>query len=109
MRLFELDIDSGIGAKLVAVTDQLKTDLENNKLNFGMTTDQLLDYFQDYDIILDVTDLYNMIQVPPLKQVITNIQGDKVVFKGQSDDSDNPEQETEQDKIVSQMAKSAMK
>ena len=102
MRLFEL-IDSGIGAKLVAVTDQLKTDLENNKLNFGMTTDQLLDYFQDYGIILDVTDLYNM------KQVITNIQGDKVVIKGQSDDSDNPEQETEQDKIVSQMANKAMK
>jgi len=109
MRLFELDIGVGIGAKLVAVTDQLKTDLENNKLNFGMTTDQLLNYFQDYDIILDVTDLYNMIQVPPLKQVITNIQGDKVIFKGQSDDSDNPDQESDQDKIVSQMANKAMK
>ena len=36
MRLFELDIGVGIGAKLVAVTDQLKTDLENNKLNFGI-------------------------------------------------------------------------
>jgi hypothetical protein len=106
MRLFEL-IDSGIEAKLVAVTDQLKTDLENNKLNVGMTPDQLLDYFQDYGIIL--TDLYNMIQVPPLKQVITNIQGDKVIFKGQSDDSDNPDQESEQDKIVSQMANRAMK
>jgi hypothetical protein len=97
------------GAKLVAVTDQLKTDLENNKLNFGMTTDQLLDYFQEYNIILDVSDLYNMIQVPPLKQVITNIQGDKVVFKGQSDDSENPNQESEQEKVVAQMAKRAMK
>ena len=109
MRLFEFESDPGIGAKLVAVTDQLKTDLEDGKLNFGMTTDQLLDYFQDYDIILDVTDLYNMIQVPPLKQVINNIQGDKVVFKGQSDDSDNPEQDTEQEKTVAQMAKNAMK
>jgi hypothetical protein len=109
MRLFELETDPGLSAKLVAVTDQLKTDLENNKLNFGMTTDQLLDYFQEYDIILDVTDLYNMIQVPPLKQVITNIQGDKVVFKGQSDDSENPDQESEQEKTVAQMAKSAMK
>jgi FMN-dependent NADH-azoreductase len=109
MRLFEFETVPGISAKLIAVTDQLKTDLENNKLNFGMTTDQLLDYFQEYDIILDVTDLYNMIQVPPLKQVITNIQGDKVVFKGQSDDSENPNQESEQEKTVAQMAKSAMK
>jgi hypothetical protein len=109
MRLFELDANIGIGPKIVAITDQLKTDLDNGKLNFGMTTDQLLDYFQDYDIILDVTDLYNMIQVPPLKQVITNIQGDKVVFKGQSDDSENPEQETDQEKTVADMAKNAMK
>ena len=109
MRLFEFDSDPGTSAKLVAVTDQLKTDLENNKLNFGMTTDQLLDYFQEYNIILDVSDLYNMIQVPPLKQVITNIQGDKVVFKGQSDDSENPNQESEQEKVVAQMAKRAMK
>lgn len=109
MRLFELETEPGLSAKLVAITDQLKTDLEDGKLNFGMSTDQLLDYFQDYDVILDVTDLYNMIQVPPLKQVITNIQGDKVVFKGQSDDTENPDQESEQEKIVSQMAKSAMK
>jgi hypothetical protein len=109
MRLFELEVDPSLSAKLVAVTDQLKTDLEDGKLNFGMSTDQLLDYFQDYDIILDVTDLYNMIQVPPLKQVIKNIQGDKVVFKGQSDDSENPNQESEQEKTVAQMAKNAMK
>jgi hypothetical protein len=74
-----------------------------------MTTDQLLDYFQDYDIILDVTDLYNMIQVPPLKQVIANIKGDEVIFKGQPDGSDNPEQKTEQEKTVAKMAKKAMK
>lgn len=109
MRLFELEADPGLATKLVAVTDQLKTDLDNGKLNFGMTTDQLLDYFQDYDIILDVTDLYNMIQVPPLKQVVKNIQGDKVVFKGQTDDSDNPDQKSEQEKTVAQMAKKAMK
>lgn len=109
MRLFEFETDPGLSAKLVAITDQLKTDLEDGKLNFGMSTDQLLDYFQDYDIILDVTDLYNMIQVPPLKQVITNIQGDKVIFKGQSDDDENPDQESEQEKVVAQMAKSAMK
>lgn len=109
MRLFELDTDPGLGAKLVAVTDQLKTDLEDDKLNFGMTTDQLLDYFQKYDIILDVTDLYNMIKVPPLNQVINNIQGDKVIFKGQANDSEGPDKESEQEKTVAQMAKKAMK
>ena len=42
-------------------------------------------------------------------KAVESKQGDKVIFKGQSDDSDNPDQESEQDKIVSQMANKAMK
>ena len=48
-----------------------------------------------------------MIKNPPLDQSIENIQGDNVIFKGQT-----PEQELEPDenkKIVSQMAQQAMK
>jgi hypothetical protein len=69
--------------------------------------DDLIDYFREYDVILDAHDLYNMIKQPPLNSLIQNIQGDKVVFKGQSTTATPPEDENQ--KVVSQMAKNAMK
>jgi hypothetical protein len=107
MRLFELDEISPDTAKLIAVTDQLRVGLDKDP-NLQWSTDDLLQYFQKYNITLDITDLYDMIQRPPLNNVISNIQGDNVVFKGQ--DSAAPQTSTtKQDtkKIVAQMAKSA--
>jgi len=66
-----------------------------------------LQYYRDNDIVIDKSDLYTMIKKPPLDQSIENIQGDNIIFKGQT-----PEQEAgpdENQKIVQQMAQSAMK
>ena len=107
MRLFELtDIDPQT-AKLIAVTDQLRVGLDKNP-DLQWSTDDLLQYFQKYDITLDITDFYDMIKKPPLNNVISNIQGDKVIFKGQ--DTSTPAtstDKTDSKKIVKQMAKSA--
>lgn len=108
MRLFELDQPNPLVTKLVAVSDQLKTDIDNGDVSPEMTVDQLLDYFRNYDITLDVSDLYNMIKKEPLKKLINNIQGDAVIFKGVS----GPETEMQpgqSQKIVQKMAQSAMK
>lgn len=110
MFLFEFDQDSALVSKIVALTNQLEQDLEDGKIGNDYTVDQLLDYFQKYDVILDVNDLYNMIKVPPLKTVIKNIQGDKVVFVGQEEPNkkyDAPESDDK--KTVAIMAKRAMK
>lgn len=106
MRLYEFA--DPIVTRLVAITDQLKTDLETNEVGPEMTTDQLLDYFAKYDIVVDVTDLYNMIQKPPLKNVISNIQGDNVVFKGYETPNE-VEPQNDSDKVVAQMANKANK
>jgi hypothetical protein len=110
MFLFEFDQDSTLVSKIVALTNQLEQDVEDGKIGNDYTVDQLLDYFQNYDVILDVKDLYNMIRVPPLKSVIKNIQGDKVVFVGQEEKAaaEKP-QSTDGDKVVKQMAQRAMK
>lgn len=109
MRLYEFDreFEGAKIAKIVALTNQLKQDVDQGKIGNNFSTDALLDYFRKYDVILDRTDLYSMIKVPPLKDVITNIQGDKVVFKGQSTGSEAPEDENQ--KVVAQMAKQAQK
>jgi hypothetical protein len=108
MRLFEFDDDNVTVAKIVALTNQLKNDLDKGKIGDDYTVDQLLDYFQYYDIILDVNDLYNMIQTPPLKDLIKNIQGDHVIFKGQKEDTVDKPPAPDSKKTVAKMAKRAL-
>jgi maltodextrin utilization protein YvdJ len=110
MFLFEFDQESALATKIAVLTKQLKQDLEDGKIGEGFTVDQLLDYFQKYDVILDVNNLYNMIKVPPLKNVIKNIQGDDIVFVGQEESRpkyDAPESDDKE--TVAKMAKRAMK
>jgi hypothetical protein len=107
MRLYEFDENSATVAKIVALTNQLEQELEDGEIPSEFSLDDLIDYFREYDVILDAEDLYNMIKQPPLKSLIKNIQGDKIVFKGQSTTATPPEDENQ--KVVSQMAKHAMK
>lgn len=109
MLLFEFDTDSALVSKIVALTNQLKQDLEDGKIGEDFTVDQLLDFFQKYDVILDVNDLYNMIKVPPLKGVIKNIQGDRIVFNGQEEKHAPKPEHSDGKNTVQQMAKRAMK
>lgn len=109
MRLFEFDKGSATVAKIVALTNQLKQDLDQGKIPADFSLDDLMNYFQNYDVILDPDDLYNMIKVKPLKTVISNIQGDKVVFKGQAETPNaEPAQADDQKKVVAQMAQHAL-
>ena len=109
MFLFEFDQDAALVSKIVALTSQLEQDLDNGKIGDDFTVDRLLDYFQDYDVILDANDLYNMIKVPPLKTIIKNIQGDKVVFVGQEETKKKYDTSAGDDKkTVATMAKRAM-
>ena len=110
MFLFEFDQDRALISKIVALTNQLEQDLEDGTIGDDYTVDHLLDYFQKYDVILDVNDLYNMIKVPPLKTVIKNIQGDKVIFVGQEEPNKKYDAPAGDDKkTVATMAKRAMK
>jgi hypothetical protein len=91
--------------KLVAVSDQLKTDLETGEADPNMVLPDFLQYLKKYDIFLDKTDLYNMIKVLPLKNLISNIQGEKIIFKGFGSEEAPPEEESK--KIVATMAQQA--
>ena len=91
--------------KLVAVADQLKSDLEKGEADSNMLIPDFLQYLKKYDIILDKTDLYDMIKQLPLKNLISNIQGDKIVFKGFGTPEAPPEDESKN--IVAGMAKKA--
>lgn len=110
MYLYEFDDTNPLVTSIVVAIDQLKSDLENKKVDFDWDVDTLLKYFQKYNIILDREDLINMVGKPPLNKLVKNIQGDKVVFVGQEEVKtgsmgSNPDSK----KTVAQMAKKALK
>ena len=107
MRLFELSNPNPLLVRLVAVTSQLTSEIDSGDQHSDWTVDELLQYYKDNDIRLAKEDLYDMIKKPPLKNKIENIQGDKVIFKGQ-DSPIEPEGEDNK-KVVKQMAQKAMK
>lgn len=109
MRLFELAGPDPLTVRLISVISQLLGDMKTGEAKTDWTVDELLDHLQDNDITLDKSDLYDMIKQPPLNNFITNIQGDSVVFKGQQEDVGAQPDETENQKVVDQMAQSAMK
>ena len=106
MRIYEFNQDSATVSKIIALANQLKQELDQGNNPNEFSTDDLLDYFQQSDVILDRNDLYNLIKVQPLKSVIRNIQGDAVVFKGQDEPGEAPKDQQQQ--VVANMATSAM-
>jgi hypothetical protein len=107
MRLYEFANPDPLLVKLVAVTSQLTSDIDSGDQPADWTVDELLDYYKSNDIILDKSDLYDMIKEQPLKNKISNIQGDKVIFKGQETISEPGEEELK--KVVKQMSHKALK
>lgn len=96
--------------QLVAVIGQLKSSIESGDETPDWTVDSLLDYLKDNEIIIDKADLFNMVKNPPLNNAIENIQGDNIIFKGQSGALPAATADVDQNKkIVKQMAHNAAK
>lgn len=108
MRLFEFD-SSDEDINLVVAVDQLKADLDSGNIDPNMTVDELLDYFMQHDVILDISDLYNMLNEPPMNTVLSNINDKEVEFKGFEKKKELEKGEDISSKTVEQMAKRAMK
>lgn len=106
MLLFELESDP-LDIKLAATTSQLKSDIDSGKRKSDWTVEELLNFYKNNDIIVDKSDLYDLIKKSPLNKSIANIQGDRVIFKGQESAPDLEPDESK--KIVAKMAKQAMK
>jgi hypothetical protein len=109
MRIFEFAGDNPLSIKLAAVAKQLQDRVE--KTGQSISTDQLLNFLRQNDIILDKPDLFDIVQKEPLKNIIKNVNKDEVTFVGQEDEDDMAldAKPDEAEKVRQQMAKSAMK
>lgn len=109
MRLFEFADNDPLRVKLVAVTSQLKSRISDTNTKEPMTTDALIELFAQNDIEIDKSDLYDMVKKEPLSNIIQNINGHEVIFKGQSASDESELDPGENEKTRAKMAKSAMK
>jgi hypothetical protein len=108
MFLREFTEPNPIVIKMIGLTSQLKSDIDNGQAPGEWTLDELLQFYNDHGISIGKDSMYDAIKKPPMNKFISNIQGDKVVFKGQQGDIPDQDQDNNQ-KIVQQMAQSAMK
>lgn len=108
MRLFEFD-NSALDVQVAIIADEIKTAMDNGELTDVIATDDLIARFVASGVPVDKRQLADMIQVPPLNNVIDNMNDEEVTFKGSSNADADYEDESSQEKIVSQMAKKAMK
>ena len=116
MRLYEFAGQDPIVVKLVVLADQMKDAVENGEITGDWTTEQLLDYLSANGINVGEPDIFDMVKKPPLNKAISSIDNDVVKFKGMEDDTGitdasatDAQSQDQSQKIVQQMAKSALK
>lgn len=109
MRLYEFADKDPIITKLVVLSDQLKTAVDNGDITDQWTTEQLLNYLSSNGINVGEPDIFDMVKKPPLSRVISNISNDVVTFKGQEQPNLPVPDQSQSQQVVKQMAKSAMK
>ena len=109
MFLYELAGPDPLTIRLIAVLNQLKSNIESGKEKPDWTTDELLSFLEDNGIMLEKENLFDLVKTAPLNNIISNIQGDSVIFKGQQEMTPNTDDETQSQQVVNQMAHKAMK
>ena len=109
MRLFEFADSNPLRVKLAAVVSQLKSRIEDTNTTEPMTTDAFLELLANNGIQLEKSDLYDMVKKDPLSNLIQNINGHEVIFKGQTSNEEGDLDPGENEKTREKMAKAAMK
>jgi hypothetical protein len=107
MKLFEFVDDDPLRVKLTAVCSQLKDQVI--KSGKTLSTDEFIAKLQQHGISLDPSDLFDLIKKEPLKNIIADISGHTVIFKGQSGEMDVGSDEDKNRETISNMAKKALK
>lgn len=110
MYLYEFT-NNYLAANIITAIDSLKQKIHNGEITKNFTMDELLDYFENFDIELNPNDLYTMSEVPPLKSLVHPISGKEVRFKGLPQDptpAESPPPEMSK-QVVARMAKKAQR
>lgn len=89
MLLREFDDDSTDAVLLTGIVSQIYNRVKDTGFDKKYRLESILQTLSDRGIDLDRDTFIKMSQRQPLKNLIANVEGDSVVFKGASSDSDS--------------------
>lgn len=110
MLLVEFMTDDPLRIRLTAVVSQLKARRKDTDTKQPMKVRSLINLLKDNDINVTKSDLFDMIKEVPLKNIIDNIQGDDVIFKGEHGSDNTADVDSDKtEKTLDRMAARAAK
>ncbi len=112
--LFESDGEFQNGDPLriatTAALAQIKSDIEDSAFKGKFTVKALLNKLRNNGVNINHDQLLDLVNEEPWSNLISNIQGDEVIFKGEFEETDGEgEPYDDSEAIVSNMAKRAAK
>lgn len=108
MRLHEFDAEN-LNMRLVAIIGQVHSRIKDEGFTKEYKLDSLLNLLKSKDINIDRETLVDMIDNEPLNNIIANVKGDRVIFKGELDDNTDAESPERSTDTLEKMAKRAAK
>jgi hypothetical protein len=108
MLIREFAGDDPLRVKLTSITRQMMARRRDTNATEPMSVRSFLNLLSDNDINVTKDDLFDMIKRAPLKNIIDNIQGDNLVFKGEHGRDNKADVESDrEEKTLDRMAKRA--
>ncbi len=99
MKLFEFDAkvdyfeqDNPLRVATTAALSRIRADIEDNAYKGKFTVDALRQELKKHEVRMTKSQLIELLKQEPWKNLISDIKGDKVLFKGEpSDNEENME------------------
>lgn len=100
---------TALRTKLTSVVSQLRSRRDDQGTDKPMTRRALIGLLKDHDIPVTSDQLFDMIKEPPLKNIIDNIEGNRVIFRGEPGAKEPQSSDTEDDlgQTLDRMARKA--
>jgi hypothetical protein len=92
---------------LTGIVSQIFNRIKDTGFNKEYSLKSLLDTLSDRGLDLDREEFEKMIKHQPLKHLISNIKGDKIIFKGKSETDTDAMDPDETTSTLEKMAKRA--
>lgn len=110
MLLVEFMEDDPLRIKLTSVVSQLRARRKDTDSKEPMKVRSLINILKDNDINVSKSDLFDMVKEAPLKNIIDNIQGEDIIFKGEHSEKNVTDVDSDKtEKTLDKMAKRAAK
>jgi len=82
-------LDDALPVKLTAIVSQIHSSSNDQGFKKPFSLKAMLNKLRDNDISLSAQQFREMIEEAPLKNLIANVKGDDIIFKGDKDTSDD--------------------